>query len=398
MQTKKYIWEDLGATLEMSFFYPEDAADLAADGCGEYHLMLHIDPRGELFEGQIGRAYQAEKRILKLEELQGAKAVFKRFFLSDATNQLPVITGRRHSKGLNDPIYSDDFAGSIIQQPPLDGSKLAIWLYFQKGSKLSKVHDVIVAEHNGYRHLYKWGPCIPSGDSYYQTKTLLEDYEDELKHFGATLEANCIRTWFFVRDVDTQYAGMVKARKENFIEQGLTEKTHYIASTGIGGLPADPRAIVQMATYALTGFEPEQQRYLYAPTHLNPTYEYGVTFERGTVVEYGDRAEIYISGTASIDNKGEVLYIGDIVRQTQRMWENVGKLLEEGDSSFDDVAQIVVYLRDLCDYPVVKRMFDEKFPNIPRVITLAPVCRPTWLIEMECIAIPKRNNPKYRNF
>ena len=178
----------------------------------------------------------------------------------------------------------------------------------------------------------------------------------------------------------------------------MTEKTHYIASTGIGGLPADPRAIVQMATYALTGFEPEQQRYLYAPTHLNPTYEYGVTFERGTVVEYGDRAEIYISGTASIDNKGEVLYIGDIVRQTQRMWENVGKLLEEGDSSFDDVAQIVVYLRDLCDYPVVKRMFDEKFPNIPRVITLAPVCRPTWLIEMECIAIPKRNNPKYRNF
>ena len=39
---------------------------------------------------------------------------------------------------------------------------------------------------------------------------------------------------------------MVKARKENFAEQGLTERTHYISSTGIGGLPADTRALVQM--------------------------------------------------------------------------------------------------------------------------------------------------------
>ena len=140
---------------------------------------------------------------------------------------------------------------------------------------------------------------------------------------------------------------MVKARKENFAEQGLTERTHYISSTGIGGLPADTRALVQMGTYALTGFEPSQQRYLYAPTHLNPTYEYGVTFERGTVMEYGDRAHVFLSGTASINNKGEVVHVGNIVKQTERMWENVGVLLEEGGASFDDVMQIIVYLLSL---------------------------------------------------
>lgn len=100
----------------------------------------------------------------------------------------------------------------------------------------------------------------------------------------------------FVRDVDTQYAGMVKARKENFAEQGLTEQTHYISSTGIGGLPADTRALVQMGTYALTGFEPSQQRYLYAPTHLNPTYEYGLrssgvpSWNTATVLMYSSAA------------------------------------------------------------------------------------------------------------
>ena len=42
-------------------------------------------------------------------------------------------------------------------------------------------------------------------------------------------------------------------------------------------------------------------------------------------------------------------------------------------------------------------MFEEKFPDKPCVITLAPVCRPTWLIEMECIAV-KASQSEYRNF
>ena len=37
-------------------------------------------------------------------------------------------------------------------------------------------------------------------------------------------------------------------------------------------------------------------------------------------------------------------------------------------------------------------------PGIPTVITLAPVCRPTWLIEMECIAIKECENAQYANF
>jgi enamine deaminase RidA (YjgF/YER057c/UK114 family) len=257
---------------------------------------------------------------------------------------------------------------------------------------------MVVSSHNGYKHLWKMGMHEHKGDSAWQTESLLIDYEEALQQHGATLAQNCIRTWFFVRDVDTQYGGMVRARRENFEEQGLTSQTHFIASTGIGGLPADTRALIQLGTYALTGFKPEQQRYLYAPTHLNPTYEYGVTFERGTCMEYGDRAHVFISGTASINNKGEVVHVGDIVKQTERMWENVETLLKEADTTFDDVMQIIVYLRDLADYDVVSRKFAERFPDIPYIITLAPVCRPTWLIEMECMAVQQRSNPAYENF
>lgn len=379
MNKDKIHWDDLGLTVEISVFTPKG-------GVEEYHVMLHVEPRGELFAGQIQRIYDGEDRLLAETPLRGCAPVMKRYFLSDATNQQPLMRKEK------------DCSISIIQQPPLDGSRVAVWLYLQRGTHVANENGMVVAEHNGYRHLWKMGMHEHKGDSAWQTESLLIDYEETLQSFGATLADNCIRTWFFVRDVDTQYAGMVKARKENFAEQGLTEKTHYISSTGIGGLPADTRALVQMGTYALTGFNPAQQRYLYAPTHLNPTYEYGVTFERGTVMEYGDRKHVFISGTASINNKGEVVHVGDIVKQTERMWENVNALLEEGGATFDDIAQIVVYLRDISDYQTVREMFRRKFPHTPYVITVAPVCRPTWLIEMECIAIKANHNPDFRDF
>lgn len=370
--------QEIGARIELTHF--------TAGEVSEIHAILHVEPRGELFEGQFKRLQQAVKALRDMDEVMGAKPVFKRYFLSDATNQVPLIS------------ENDECTISYIQQSPLDGSKVALWMYLLRGADVSQMNGSTVVKHNGYQHIWTMGLINTSVDtSYMQTWKTMLSYIDTLKLFGATLEANCIRTWFFVRDVDTQYNGLVKSRRECFMEQGLTPDTHYIASTGIGGTPADPKALIQLGSYAMTGFEPEQQRYLHALTHLNRTIEYGVTFERATLMQYGDRNHVYISGTASINNHGEVIHVGDVKKQTYRMWENVEALLAEGGMTYDDVMQIVVYLRDCADYPIVKQMFDEKFPNMPYVITLAPVCRPTWLIEMECMAVKPANN-KFRNF
>jgi enamine deaminase RidA (YjgF/YER057c/UK114 family) len=236
------------------------------------------------------------------------------------------------------------------------------------------------------------------GDSYQQPQTLLENYETLLAQHNATIQDHCIRTWFFVRDVDTQYHGLVAARRNNFNQHGLTAQTHYIASTGIGGNPSNTKALIQLGCYTLKGFQPQQQQYLYAHTHLNRTSDYGVTFERGTLLQFGDRNHAYISGTASINNKGEVVHIGNIEKQTQRMWENVETLLQEANMTMADTAQIIVYLRDNADYNTVSQMFRQKYPHVPTVFTLAPVCRPTWLIEMECIAIRTATNNTFNNF
>lgn len=376
-------FESLGVSVQLSSFCPEG-------GAGEWHAMLHVEPRGDLFQSQYDRLIEAERRLLSRDDIRGARVIFKRYFLSDGTNQQPLM----HDE-------PDTCTVSYIQQPPLDGSKLALWLYLQRGTEVVDRADGMgstLVRHNGYEHLWTMGMTVPEGSSYAQTRTLLEDYEQLLAGREATMEANCIRTWFFVRDVDTSYKGMVVARRENFEREGLSRSTHYIASTGIGGNPSDPRAVIQFGSYALKGFRPEQQQYLYALSHLNRTDEYGVTFERGTRMTYGDRSHLIISGTASIDHRGEVLHVGDIEQQTLRMWENVEALLSEGGGSFSDVMQIVVYLRDISDYDVVSRMFRERLPEIPTVFTLAPVCRPSWLIEMECIAVTPEGNKDFPDF
>ena len=349
------------------------------DGVAEYHAILRIiNPRLTYIE-QVNYLLDAYTQLLE-EELEGAISVFKRFFLSDAANQTTYVLsvlGERTTGAL-----------SIVEQPPLDGTKIALWVYLQKGVQARSLSNgLFEIKHGGYRHLWTAYNFNQASNSEEQTRILLNDYIAQLEEQGCRLADNCIRTWFFVQNVDVNYMGVVKARNEVFATQNLTKNTHFIASTGIAGRHANPKVFVQMDAYAVEGLNPEQVHYLYAPTHLNPTYEYGVSFERGTYIDYGDRRQVFISGTASINNKGEIVHPGDVCKQTERMWENVETLLKEAECSFDHVQHLLVYLRDISDYSVVSEMFEKRFPTIPKVYLLAPVCRPGWLVEMECMAV-----------
>ena len=237
-----------------------------------------------------------------------------------------------------------------------------------------------------------------AANSEYQTRLLFNEYNMQLLQEGCTLKDNCIRTWFFVNDIDLNYGGVVRARNQFFFTQGLTVNTHFISSTGIGGRQQDPNVLSQMDNYAIAGLQPEQRHFLYASTHLNRTSDYGVSFERGTYIDYADRRQVFISGTASINNKGEIMFPKDIVKQTRRMWENVEALLAEADCTFEEVSEMVVYLRDTADYQVVKALFEERFHGIPYIIVHAPVCRPGWLIEMECMAVKAVDIPTLPKF
>lgn len=357
------------------------------EGVSEYHVMVRVTDPHLTYTEQVEALLASYARLAE-GELKGNCAVFKRFFLSDAANQTDYLLAMLAE--------DSDCPLSIVEQPPLDGSKVAMWAYLQKGVQVKALtKGIYEVKHGTYRHLWMAGACNRALNSECQMRLLFNDYVMQLLENGCSLANNCIRTWLYVQNVDVNYAGVVKARNEVFATQNLTDKTHFIASTGIAGRHADPNVWVQMDAYAVDGVRQEQIHYLYAPTHLNPTYEYGVSFERGTYVDYGDRRQVFISGTASINNKGEIVHPGDIRKQTLRMWENVETLLKEAECTFEHVGHLLVYLRDMADYVVVEEMFEERFPNIPKAFLLAPVCRPGWLIEMECMAVKPINDTRY---
>ena len=354
----------------------------------EYQVMIHVDAKRLPYAQQLEAVLNAYNQLLE-GPLKGALAVFKRYFLSDAANQADEV------------ILSDvtDCAKSIIEQAPLDGSKIALWCYLMTGVQTSLCNSGLYeVRHGAFRHLWNGSAHNMAANSEYQTRLLFNEYNMQLLEEGCTLEANCIRTWLFVNDVDVNYGGVVAARNKVFFTQGLTEDTHYIASTGIGGRAQDAKVMTQMDNYAIAGINKEQVHYLYAPTHLNRTSDYGVSFERGTYIDYRDRRHVIISGTASINNKGQIEHPKDIVKQTHRMWDNVEALLKEANSSYDEVGIMIVYLRDFADYDVVRRLYDERFPDKPCIIVHAPVCRSGWLIEMECMAIKPMDNATMPEF
>ena len=353
----------------------------------EYHALIHISQKRLPFALQLEAVMNAYNRLL--DELPGTQAVFKRYFLSDAANQADEVV-------VND---ITDCAKSIIQQAPLDGTKIALWVYLMTGVQTSVTGSGLYkVSHGQFHHLWNGSAHNMAANSEYQTRLLFNEYNMQLLQENCTLEANCIRTWLFVNDVDLNYGGVVRARNQFFFTQGLTIHTHFIASTGIGGKQQDPNVLTQMDNYAIAGIHKDQIHYLYAPTHLNRTSDYGVSFERGTTVDYADRRHVFISGTASINNKGEVMYPKDVEKQTRRMWDNVEALLAEADCSYVDVPMMIVYLRDVADYDVVSSLFTEHFPDKPVVIVHAPVCRTGWLVEMECMAVKAVQNPNLPNF
>ena len=347
----------------------------------EAHAILMCEPTHDV-KSQFINLINAVK---SLSSSLGMDPVFKRYFLSDAANQSHLLP------------ESDSCACSIVQQPPLNGAKAACLAIFQEKSSFSEMGMGIWKDNSG-RIWQGDNHVVDNGDAETMTMQYFDCLKKILAASGGSIKDHCLRTWFFVRDIDNNYSGVVSGRNRFFASENLTDKTNFIASTGIEGQSAYPKQLVLFNAFADTSIKKDQVKYLQGKTHMNPTYEYGVAFERGTSVDYGDRRHVYISGTASIGNKGEVISPFDIVAQSERMLENISVLLSEADCTWDDVAHMIVYLRDIADHNVVAKIMNERLPNIPKVVVLAPICRPSWLIETECFAIKEIHDCRYNKY
>lgn len=344
------------------------------------YIILSPEAKGS-FNDRLNFLYLKLGNFLDTEKLENRTLQYCKVFLSDAQNQI-----RKFEESL---LYQEFLKGTnltIVEQTPLNGSKVTLLIKTTDDKTPILFHSLRLTEEEA-----------KGKDSYEQTRMLFDRYLKTIEGTDMTMERNLVRTWIYVTNIDVNYQGVVEARNDIFDKEGLTADTHYIASTGIGGATPVRHAAVAIDFLTVPNIKEEDKKYLQALEHLNPTHEYGVAFERGTRLTLPThllhpegsqqfKQQFFISGTASIDKHGDVVYEGDIVRQTGRLLENIGALLKDGDATMNDTQYFIIYLRDISDYHTVDRLMQQFYPQIPRIIVEAKVCRPGWLIEMECIA------------
>lgn len=128
---------------------------------------------------------------------------------------------------------------------------------------------------------------------------------------------------------------------------------------------------------------------------LNEAYDYAnkVAFVRGMRVEPGNCVTLFISGTASVNEKGESVHAGDFAAQVGRTLSNIQGLLASQDADFHDLVRTTCYLADFRYYDEFNRIrsaFYEREgidPYPASTCVEARLCRPELLVEIEAIAM-----------
>ena len=129
---------------------------------------------------------------------------------------------------------------------------------------------------------------------------------------------------------------------------------------------------------------------------LNEAYCYTKpsSFSRGMRIDIGEVTILLISGTASIDEHGQGVHLGDFRAQMRRTLGNIAGLLASEGCTWHDIVRTSCYLRDIeRDYDAFNEertaFFKEQgIDPLPASTGIqAILCRPELLIEIEAIAM-----------
>jgi enamine deaminase RidA (YjgF/YER057c/UK114 family) len=135
-----------------------------------------------------------------------------------------------------------------------------------------------------------------------------------------------------------------------------------------------------------------------APSVLNEAYAYDrpSSFSRALSFDIGDVTLLLISGTASVDENGETVHVGDFRAQCWRTYRNISTLLESAGMNWHDMVRTTCYLRDIerdyRDFNEVRTAFFGWLGLDPLPASTgiqARLCREDLLVEIEAIAVAR---------
>ncbi|MBN1687904.1 MAG: hypothetical protein JW893_02265 [Candidatus Omnitrophica bacterium] len=297
---------------------------------------------------------------------------------------------------------------TYIGSTPCVGGKLAglQMIGIVQPDKSVKVNTILfrskpvgrVLETGGFRGVYLSGISgLKKNDKAHnqsasrQTEFIIEQCKDIFSRYDLTAQ-NVARTWIYFPRILHWYKRFNKIRAKYFQEFGLISRDkHYLpASTGIqgGGRPGEEIFV------DLIGFVPKKKRIGFVSNmrskRQDEARKYGATFSRGVEIKMEQASLMHISGTASINPKGETIYLGDEQGQITETLINIGALLESKKAHLRDVVLTAAYCKNKKVYEafrdIAKYLGLEDIPFVP---VYADVCRDDLLFEIDGIAVKR---------
>jgi reactive intermediate/imine deaminase len=99
---------------------------------------------------------------------------------------------------------------------------------------------------------------------------------------------------------------------------------------------------------------------------------------------------LFVSGQAAIDERGQLVGIGDFDAQAERAFKNLELVLEAGGSSLRDVAKVTIFLTDMSNFAKIVELrgkwFSEPYPA-DSIIQVTALALPELEIEIEAVAV-----------
>ena len=378
-------------------------------------LALMITPVGRgPVHMQLGEALRSLRTVLE-KQREKMNVTVQTVFLKDANDQTlcEQILAARY---VDEPPVT-----TFVHQPPCTGAALAIEVWATGGKTvyverpLPNVLQVSMGNVT-WTHCGGITPRNTTGSVYEQSLDAFSQMKQKLKKAGVELD-HLIRTWLYLGNITgpegdlERYMELNRARTDFYegvrfgrghVMAGVRQAV-YPASTGIGMCGTG-------ITISATAIDTDRKDVFILPLEnpqQTPVYEYEAVyspkspkFVRAMAEAIGDYVVIWISGTASIVNS-KTLHTGNPGKQADQTLTNIELLLSQKNlarhgapgagATLRDLAKLRVYVKRPQDYPVIRKVCEERCgTNLPVIYVVADVCRSDLLVEMEGLAFAKR--------
>ncbi len=225
------------------------------------------------------------------------------------------------------------------------------------------------------------GPQDPQAHPADQTISTLVRMEEALKGQGMEL-TDLARTWFFLHHILGWYKEFNGARTRIYQDRGIFQG-YVPASTGIGGRNHRGSALLSSALAVKAGDSDTRVREVLSPLQCSAG-DYGSSFSRAAELQSQQSRRLFVSGTASIDPRGDTAHAEDVKAQIGLTFQVVEAILASRDMGFSDVVRGNAYFKDAADALALGPAL-ESHGLAPEqvVVSRNTVCREDLLFEME---------------